>query len=143
MVPLVLFVCVTVHVCVCALSWNGVSSWVLFDTSSQPVSAPRTSFSSLLSVESLRNVVACGSLLVGPHRPVGDCWQSWVFGMQPTRPVGPLLALSVSWFGSARGCLFDGCGSEECNRAPPPSSPHHTLSSTCSTTLLSSSQCSA
>ena len=48
--------------------------------------------------------------------------------MQPTRPVGLLLALSVSWFGAARGCLFDGCGSEECNRAPPPSpAPPHII----------------
>ena len=87
-----------------------------------PLSLPpvHTSFSYLLSVGSLRNAVACGSLLVGPPRPVGACWQSWVFGMQPTRPVGLLLALAVSWFGRARGCLFDGCGSEECSRAPPP-----------------------
>ena len=30
--------------------------------------------------------------------------------MQPTRPVGLLLALSVSWVGAARGCLFEPVG---------------------------------
>ena len=126
--------------CLCILLECCFLVQVFLDTSSQPVSAPGTSFSYLLSVGSLWNAVASGSLLVGTTAPVGDCWQSWVFGMQPTRGS----PFSTGCQLRSRGCLFDGCGSQECSRAPPPRpTTHYPQPVQVHTTFFQRMQCSA
>ena len=79
-----------------------------------------------IPVAGLRNVV----VLVGSFKPVGDCWQLWVSGMQ-----------SLPWVSfyprTARGCLSTVVGLRNAGLPLPPTVFSSPVRTTCSRTLCS------